>query len=404
MHLAGEAFDVLTKRQNVSDEMRDSIPALNEPDSFPYWRTVVRIAALCHDLGHLPFSHAAEHETLPESYTHERLSADLIQSAELSELLDKMVPPVKPDIVAKLAVGAKESWLKQSFDVWEAILTEIITGNAFGVDRMDYLLRDSLHAGVQYGKFDHSRLVQSLRLLPQAPTGDEDDDPSSEPTIGVDHGGIFAAEALLQARYHMFGQLYFHRVRVAYDLHLVDFLKAWLPGGMFSIDPKDHLNMTDNEVWVAIREASLDPGKPGHESADRIWNRKHFKVLYESSPTDVSIVSDPGTVIAAWAESEYGPDAVRSKHPLKSGGTVDFPVLMNSGAIDSSVQVSETIKRLPSNSTYLVFIDPEIRNTATKKLTKELVSELLSDAAQKQAEEQDDATASMDIQTLDEGK
>ncbi len=51
MHLAGEAFDVLvTRRENVSEAVRDVVPELNADNNFPYWRTVVRMAALCHDL------------------------------------------------------------------------------------------------------------------------------------------------------------------------------------------------------------------------------------------------------------------------------------------------------------------------------------------------------------------
>jgi hypothetical protein len=110
------------------------------------------------------------------------------------------------------------------------MLTDLITGNAFGVDRIDYLLRDSHHAGVAYGRFDHLRLVQTLRLLVPV-QGPNDVDERAAPTIGVEIGGLNSAEALLLARYFMFGQVYFHPVRVAYDIHLVDFLKAWLPDG-----------------------------------------------------------------------------------------------------------------------------------------------------------------------------
>ena len=58
--------------------------------------------------------------------------------------------------IAKLAVGAKEGakFIGSVFSDWEAILAEIIVGDAFGADRMDYLLRDSHHMGVAYGRFD----------------------------------------------------------------------------------------------------------------------------------------------------------------------------------------------------------------------------------------------------------
>jgi uncharacterized protein len=147
------------------------------------------------------------------------------------------------------AVGPDKHPEKAKFAEWEAILSEIITGDAFGADRMDYLLRDSLHAGVSYGRFDHFRLVDTLRILPRSR---ED---SKEPTLGIVRGGLESAESLLWARYFMYTQLYFHSVRRIYDKHLKEFLQEWLPGGKFSTKLEDHLKMSDSDVLTAIRTA-----------------------------------------------------------------------------------------------------------------------------------------------------
>ena len=178
------------------------------------------MAALCHDLGHLPFSHAAETELLPEGWDHERLTKEIIRSDEMkSQTWELLEVPVKREDIVKVALGPKGA-KELIFNEWETILSEIITGDTFGVDRMDYLLRDSLHAGVAYGKFDHYRLIDTLRILPKG--GGEDD--SDEPTLGLDYGGVQSAEALLWARYFMFSQVYCHPVRRIYDIHLKDFL------------------------------------------------------------------------------------------------------------------------------------------------------------------------------------
>lgn len=396
MHLAGVAFDELTDPQNTSDEVRELIPELNQRDNFSYWRTVVRMAALCHDLGHLPFSHAAEH-LLPIGYTHERISADIICSEELSALLMQMTPPINPEVVAKLAVGPKES-RGTSFSVWEGLLSEIVTGNAFGVDRMDYLLRDSLHAGVEYGKFDHRRLIQSLRFLSPPPQGLEEVE-ALAPAIGIDSGGINSAEALLHARYHMFSQRYFHPVRVAYDIHLVDFLGSWLPSGKFSVEVGTHLGMTDNEVWVGIREASQDGTNPAHEAALRILNRDHYKVLYSGTSLHERIIDEPGAVVASWAEEQFGADNVRRRSGKKLGGTVDFPVRLPNGFTDSSLNVSETISRLPANSYDYVYIDPRLRDMARKRLTPELITAMLKSAAEDQTKADDEEAAKAMLNT-----
>lgn len=122
------------------------------------------MAALCHDLGHLPFSHAAESHLLPDGWDHERLTMQFIRSDEMKPIWDSL--KVNPEDVAKLAVGP-EHYKERSFSDWEAILSEIIAGGAFGVDRIDYLLRDSYHIGAAYGRFDHYRLIDTLRILPR---------------------------------------------------------------------------------------------------------------------------------------------------------------------------------------------------------------------------------------------
>ncbi len=89
------------------------------------------------------------------------------------------------------------------------------------MDRVDYLLRDSHHAGVAYGKFDHYRLIDTLRILPPAQSNENEG--FQEPALGVEEGGIQSAEALMLARYFMYSQVYFHPVRRIYDIHTEGF-------------------------------------------------------------------------------------------------------------------------------------------------------------------------------------
>src|SRR5207249_2555651 len=173
MDLAGRVFDVVTRRDLVTDEIREVLPELGSEDKLTYWRRALRMAALCHDLGHLPFSHAAERQLLPESWKHERLSVEFIRSPGMKAIWDEITPPLRADDIAKLAVGPEHTKeLGVRFGLWEALLSDIVTSNAFGVDRIDYLLRDSLHAGVAYGRFDHNRLIDTLRILPSRPEED----------------------------------------------------------------------------------------------------------------------------------------------------------------------------------------------------------------------------------------
>jgi uncharacterized protein len=74
MELASRVFDVVTNPANVREEVRRILPEVTQQNQTHYWRGVLRMAALCHDMGHLPFSHAAEEELLPEGWDHERLT------------------------------------------------------------------------------------------------------------------------------------------------------------------------------------------------------------------------------------------------------------------------------------------------------------------------------------------
>jgi hypothetical protein len=94
----------------------------------------------------------------------------------------------------------------------------------------------------------------------------------------------------------MYKQVYMHRVRRIYDIHLKDFLKEWLEEGKFSIKIEDHLQLTDNEVTAAFLKAASDPGQKGHEAASRIVRRNHFKRLYQRNPEDVEINPNSGAV------------------------------------------------------------------------------------------------------------
>src|SRR5207249_4277273 len=91
MDLAGGVFDVVTDRQNIDSRVPELVPEIVDDQARDYWRRTVRMAALCHDLGHLPFSHAAEN-LLPVGHSHEHISVSYILSQPLESLFDSMKP------------------------------------------------------------------------------------------------------------------------------------------------------------------------------------------------------------------------------------------------------------------------------------------------------------------------
>ncbi len=370
MELAGRVYDVITSPYNMHPRIQElEFVQDRNSERWQSYRTTVRMAALCHDLGHLPFSHGPE-DLLPVDgsgvkWTHERIGFNIIMSPEFKPLWKEL--QVDPETVAKLSIGEKECAAFDKsieFNLWESILSEIVTGNALGVDRMDYLLRDSHHAGVAYGKFDHYRLIDTIRILPK-------DDESDEPYLGIDNGGLFSAEQMLLARYFMFTQVYFHKTRRAYDLHLVEFLRKWLPDGKFSIDLEEHQKMTDNEVMTAIYQVARDEKHPAHIEAQRITQRQHFKELWSRNPADKEKNIDAIDCVYKAAAEKFGVENIRKDAYKKNKGANSFPVAMEDGRIADAKAASETLSKIPFDNLEFIFVSRECAKDARKWLRSE---------------------------------
>lgn len=366
MELASRVYDVVTDPNNI---LNDSIRSIVPKSAFElqYWRRALRMAALFHDTGHLPFSHAAEKELLPDDWNHEKITAEIIRSEEMIQIWNDL--KIQTEDVVKLAVGPRH-YKNYNFTHWEAILSEIIVSDALGVDRMDYLLRDSHHTGVAYGKFDHYRLIETMRILPK-----DYDEKSKEHALGIEDGGLHAVEAMLLARYFMYTQLYFHRVRRIYDIHLRDFLKTWLQNGVFTTEVENHLQMTDNEVLVGLFKAARTQNHPCHEYAERneyaerIVNRNHFRLLYDRKQEDISKNLEAPKAIYHELCKEFGKKNVRYDTYKQRGGDSDFPVYLSSNRrIVSSLSISDVLLKIPIIAIDSIYINPDCRSTATKWL------------------------------------
>ena len=148
---------------------------------------------------------------------------------------------------------------------------ELIAGQ-IDADRIDYLLRDSHHAGVDYGRFDWRRLLYTVEAVPADDNGD--------PRLGVGEGGWHAAEALVLARYFMFTQVYFHKTRVAFDHHLYHALASMLPDAQFPRPAGPDLDRyLEWDDWRVL--GSLAAGQGG-DHGRRIAQRNHFREVYHT--------------------------------------------------------------------------------------------------------------------------
>ena len=346
MHTATLLFDAIVRN---SSEVLESELAYDNA-GFERYRQLVRLAALLHDVGHGPFSHAAEDlfpydEKTKKQYAHEDYSAAIIRKRLRSAIEDHPSSNnhgLNADDVAALVEGTAGAR--------QGIFWRDIVAGQMDADRMDYLLRDSHHIGVGYGRFDLHRLISTIVAIP----GTE----GRQPRLGISEGGWHAAEALVIARYLMFTQVYFHKTRVAYDIHLRGALKELLPGGEFPKPTEEELD--DYLKWDDWRVlGSLADGKGG-EHGERLAKRNHYRRIYatnevctEEELAELDKVRGAlGTMLAS--EESAG------KNWYKAGKT-DIPVV--SETRDRKVaplsRYSSVIANMKSNNQTLLYVKPE---------------------------------------------
>lgn len=175
----------------------------------PHQAEVLMVAALLHDLGHWPFCHPIEDMSLPDLPPHEQFAAQFLSpQRELGKVLQSEWK-IEPHEVLDVLVARTDSPALR-------LMRSILSG-PIDIDKMDYLERDSLHAGVPYGRnFDRARLIQSLLVNE---TGDG---------LAISSKGKTAAELMVFARYVMFSEVYWHHAvrsatcmfaRSFYELH-----------------------------------------------------------------------------------------------------------------------------------------------------------------------------------------
>ncbi len=246
MHLAGRVYDALASRPGSPLD-----PALTSRQ-----RRLVRVAALVHDIGHAPFSHTAE-DLFDEPIDHEEMTGRLLECAELEAIFERFGDGVD-------AAAVRRVLTKESRDDRELLLSEIISGE-LDVDKMDYLLRDSLYCGVRYGTYDLERLIDTVE-----PLMDPEDDRWH---IGVGAGGVHALEALVMARYYMFTQVYFNPTGKIMEIHLNEWLRA--VGVTWPSTPEAFLEQDDVTVFEAMRRSD-------HPHARAILARQRYVLAYES--------------------------------------------------------------------------------------------------------------------------
>lgn len=253
---------------NVAKRLyRAATHALGYPNH-PVEYAIVLAAAVLHDVGHLPFSHAMEK---PLGIEHERISEAVVrETGRVNDLLAGYGGPSFINAVSHHIANATDA------------RTVSVISSQLDADRMDYVLRDGYFAGVPNSRYDIARIIHMTRI---------DDD-----GLLFDARAQRAIEGFFMARYHLYIQLYLHKtVRSAEALMRAIFQRAkWLSAqsvdlgdvsraieAVFVPNPTTEtvLRLTDHELWAAFRTWSTSSSDGVlQDLSQRLVERRLFKV------------------------------------------------------------------------------------------------------------------------------
>jgi uncharacterized protein len=256
---------------------------------------VAVLAALLHDLGHGPLSHAFEEvqKARSKKKKHEKWSAEIIRSEKgaIRALPDNYRPGLAAEIAELLETEDPK-------DIYHAVVS-----SSFDADRLDYLQRDRLMTGTQAGAIDFDWLMEHVRVRRVSIEAPDEDDPKAPPmqvpTFCLDSKALPAAEQFLLARYTLHEQVYFHKVKRCVE-HMVSELlgqvacyagkeEAADQTGLRSDHPMltlflnddldSYLQLDDTVLWGGIQAMSRAQDTVIQTLARRLRDRRLYKTL-----------------------------------------------------------------------------------------------------------------------------
>lgn len=298
----------LTRRALASLNDRGDLDGIDESE-----RLAVRLAALLHDIGHYPFSHALEEAGFTH---HEVLGTARLRSGELGSVLRDLGGEALIDAVGAIIQGTSTS-----------PLAGLISGS-IDLDKIDYLSRDARMCGVPYGQVDVDRLLASISLLDDGKGGRE---------VGVQEKGTSALESLLFAKYQMYRNVYWHHAVRSATCMFKRAVRATVASG--AIDVGMVAEATDGTLTTMLLEH--DPTGLARSVHERRLFKRALDLPATAVPDEMPewIWNDPERLEVtefALAESlglERG--GVLIDYPERANMLqVDLPLLTRSGAVE----------------------------------------------------------------------
>lgn len=257
---------------------------------------LVHLAALLHDIGHPPYSHLLETpEVFATYHSHEHWGRLLLESedTEIGMALRTVIGEKRLNRLFALMDGQNEC---DGVSI-PPFMKEIVSSQ-LDVDRMDYLVRDQANTGAQIGGFDIARVIRALRI-------------GSDGHFHVKKWGLPAIEAYLVTRYHMYNQVYFHKVNMLTQNYLVKMLarartlaldgKLEIRGRLRlmlledNLSPVQYAELNDSHVKVALPDWAQHEDEILSLYAEKLLSRKDFhkSIRIDSLTTEMIDVIKP---------------------------------------------------------------------------------------------------------------
>ena len=261
MHLVSKAFHSAVENGDYSFSK----------SKYEWYLQILRLIALTHDLGHAPFSHASE-SVFPKDMSHEAFTEKIVKETEIGDHIQEIGKEfvkkygeeydITPELICNIYMG------RDPGEHSEFTFLKSFMDSELDCDKMDYLLRDSLYCGVNYGKYDIERLVSSLTIFVQ----------DDCPRLAIKDGGVQVFEEFVLARYFMFIQVYFHRTRRYFDVMFYRALAEILPGGRYPENTEAYLRWDDTLV-IQLMQAHAET----HEACQNIVNRIVYPRVFHTN-------------------------------------------------------------------------------------------------------------------------
>ncbi len=262
-----------------------------------YKRDTALAAALLHDIGHGPFSHAFENAAkkaeMHEITDHEKISAEIIMNTKISGILNGYSQD------SGFAEKVADLLKSESGDIYSAVVS-----SQFDADRLDYMQRDRLFTGTQLGMVDFEWLFSNFEIGEETPAVEDQDIPGvTAMTLAINEKAILAAESYVLNLFHLYPTVYYHKTtRGAEKLftELICELFNTVKNGGSNIEAKTGLEknhpvirliidgkdlversiaLDDTVMWSAFSSMRSAKNKLMADFADRLLSRRLFKCI-----------------------------------------------------------------------------------------------------------------------------